>query len=163
MVDEVTGNIIAEFSNSRTFGGFIEDRMWSLLEGMWDKVEYALKDSQKSAGQLEECFDSKVMQSVLNGRTFKYHFWVGRFHVLPQSYTFSHGLCLNNSLHVLLIFNQRDHVPPFRYINQDDGVSHLVRVMKVLGYMKYLMRSVKLAVEEVGIWTEENRDVKRVN
>ena len=31
------------------------------------------------------------------------------------------------------------------------------------GGMKYLMRSVKYAAEAVGIWTEENRDVKRVN
>ena len=29
--------------------------------------------------------------------------------------------------------------------------------------MKYLMRSVKLAAEAVGIWTEDNWDVKRVN
>ena len=35
--------------------------------------------------------------------------------------------------------------------------------MNVLGDMKYLMRSVKQAVDSVGIWTEENRDVKRVN
>ena len=34
-----------------------------------DKVEYDLRDSKKSAGQLEECSDSKVMQSVFNGRT----------------------------------------------------------------------------------------------
>ena len=83
--------------------------------------------------------------------------------MLPQSYTFSHGLCLNNFLQVLLICNQRDQVPPFRYINQADKVSHLVIVMKVLGDMKYLMKSVKQAAEAVGIWTEENRDLKRVN
>ena len=35
--------------------------------------------------------------------------------------------------------------------------------MKLLGDMKYLMRSVKQAADAVGIWTEENRDVKRVN
>ena len=35
--------------------------------------------------------------------------------------------------------------------------------MKVLGDMKYLMRSVKGAAETVGIWAEENQDVKRVN
>ena len=35
--------------------------------------------------------------------------------------------------------------------------------MKVLGDMKYLMRSVKQAAEAVGIWTEQNWDVKRVN
>ena len=35
--------------------------------------------------------------------------------------------------------------------------------MKVLGDMKYLMRSVKRAAEAVGIWTEDNWDVKRVN
>ena len=40
-----------------------------LLEGMWNKVEHALKDSQKSAGKLEECSDSKVMKSVFNGMT----------------------------------------------------------------------------------------------
>ena len=60
--------------------------------------------------------------------------------MLPQSYTFSHGLCMNNFLQVLLICNQRDQVPPFRYINRDDKVYHLVIVMKVLGDMKYLMR-----------------------
>ena len=35
--------------------------------------------------------------------------------------------------------------------------------MKVLGDMKYLMKSVKLAAEAVGILTEDDRDVKRVN
>ena len=59
--------------------------------------------------------------------------------------------------------NQRDQVPLFRYINQADKVSHLVVVMKVLGDMKYLMRSVKRTADAVGIWTEDNWDVKRVN
>ena len=35
--------------------------------------------------------------------------------------------------------------------------------MKVLGDTKYLMRSVKQEADAVGIWTEDNRDVKRVN
>ena len=34
---------------------------------------------------------------------------------------------------------------------------------KVLGGIKYLMRSVKLAAEAVGIWTEDNWYMKRVN
>ena len=46
--------------------------------------------------------------------------------MLPQSYTFSHGLCLNNFLQVWLIGNQRDQVLLFRYINWADEVSHLV-------------------------------------
>ena len=83
--------------------------------------------------------------------------------MLPQSYEFSHGLCLNNFLQVLFIGNQRDHVTPFRYINWDDEVYHFVRGWKVLGDMKYLIRSVKRAAEAVGIWTKENWDVKRVN
>ena len=95
--------------------------------------------------------------------SFKYNFRVGRFHMLPQSYTFSHGLCLNNFLQVWLICHQRDQVPPFRYINQDDKVYPLIIVMKVLGDMKYLMRPVKQAADAVGIWTEDDRDVKRVN
>ena len=33
----------------------------------------------------------------------------------------------------------------------------------VLGDMKCLMKSVKRAAEAVGIWTEENRDMKRVD
>ena len=103
------------------------------------------------------------MQSVLNGRNFKYHFWGGRFHMICQSYAFSHGLCLNNSLQVFLIVNQRDRVPPFKYINWEDEVSHLVRGRKVLGDMKYLMKSVKQEAEAVGIWTEDNWDTKRVN
>ena len=62
--------------------------------------------------------------------------------MLPQSYEFSHGLCLNKFLQVCFICNQRDQIPPFRYINRDGEVSHLVRGGKVLGEMKYLMISV---------------------
>ena len=58
-MDEVSGNIIAELRKRGTFGGFSEERMQSLLEGMWNKIEYDLKDSQELAGQLEECSDSK--------------------------------------------------------------------------------------------------------
>ena len=83
--------------------------------------------------------------------------------MLPQSCKFSHGLCLNNFLRVWLIGNQRYQISPFRYINWDDEVSRLVRGRKVLGNMKYLMRSVKRAAEAVGSWTEEKWDVKRVN
>ena len=76
-MDEVSGNIIEEWSKSGKFGGFSEERMHLLLGGMWNKVEYALKDSQKLAIQLEECSDSKGMQSVLNGITLIYNFWWG--------------------------------------------------------------------------------------
>ena len=58
-----------------------------------------------------------------------------------------------------MIGNQRYQVTSFRYINQADGVSHLVMVSKVLGDMKYVTRPVKRAAEVVGIWTEDNRDV----
>ena len=67
------------------------------------------------------------------------------FHILPQYYKISHGLCLSRLLKVWLIGNQRYKVTPFRYINQADEVSHLVRGSKVLGDMKYLMRPVKEA------------------
>ena len=87
-----------------------------MLEGMWNKVEHALKDSRKTAGQLEECSDSRGIKIVLNGRTFKYQFWGGRFHILPHSYNFPHCIYLNNLLQVWLIVNQRDQVPKFRYI-----------------------------------------------
>ena len=90
-------------------------------------------------------------------------FWEGRFHMLPWSYKFSHGLFLNNFLQVWLLGNQRDQVLPFIHINQAYGVPHLVIGRKVLGDMKYLMRSVKRAADAVGICTKENRDVKRVN
>ena len=40
---------------------------------------------------------------------------------------------------------------------------NLVIRSKFLGDMKYLMMSVKRAAEAVGIWTEDNWDVKRVN
>ena len=83
--------------------------------------------------------------------------------MLPQSYGISRGLCLNNFLQVWLIGNQRDQVPLFRYINWGDDVYNLVIGRKVLGSMKYLMRSLKRAAEAVGSWTADNRDVKRVN
>ena len=100
-----------------TFGGFSEERIQSLLEVIWNKVEYYLKDPQKAAGQLEDCSDSKLTQSVLNGRTFKYHFLGGGFHMFPQSCKCSYILCLNNFTKVWFIGNQRDQVPPVRYIN----------------------------------------------
>ena len=68
MTDEVSVNIVAELRKRRIFGAFIEERMQLVLEGMWNEVEYALKDSRKMSGQLKECSDSKVMKSVLNGR-----------------------------------------------------------------------------------------------
>ena len=59
--------------------------MQSVHEGMWNKVEYSLMDSQKMTCQLEDYSNSKGMQSVLNGTTFKYNFGGGRFHMLRQS------------------------------------------------------------------------------
>ena len=44
MVDELLGNIVAEFKKRGTFGGFGEERIQSLLEGIWNKVEHNLKD-----------------------------------------------------------------------------------------------------------------------
>ena len=70
MVDGVLGNIIEELRKRGTFGGFSKERGQSLLGGIWNNAYYALKDSQKLAGQLEECSDSKGIQSVLNGSTF---------------------------------------------------------------------------------------------
>ena len=74
MADEVLGNIVAELRRRGNFGGFREERVQSLLEEMWNEVEYALKGLRKSAGQLEDCSDSKGMQSVLNGSTLNI-FW----------------------------------------------------------------------------------------
>ena len=114
-------------------------------------------------GQLENHYDKKIILSVLNSSNFKCYFWGGRFHMFPQSYNLSHGLCLNNVLQFLLIGNQRYQVPPFRYIHRTDGVSHLVRGRKVLRDMTFSMRSVRRAAELVVIWTEDNWDVERVN
>ena len=50
--DEVSGNIVAELRKRRKFGGFSGERVHSVLGGMWDKVDYASKDSRKMAGQL---------------------------------------------------------------------------------------------------------------
>ena len=66
---EVSGDIISEFRKRGRFGGVSEYRMQLLLEEIYNKVEYDLKDPKKSAGQLKECSDSKVVQSVFNGRT----------------------------------------------------------------------------------------------
>ena len=123
-------------SKRGTSGGFREDGMHLLLERMWDQIEYILKDSPKAARQFEDCSDSKVIQSILNERTFKYHYGVGRFHMLPHSYTFADGFSLNNLLQVWVMGNQRYCVHPSRYINQNDELYCLVRGGKVLGDMK---------------------------
>ena len=70
---------------------------------------------------------------------------------------------MNNLFQVWFIGNQRNQVTPSRYINQADEVSRFVRGRKLLGDIKFLMRSVKQAAEAVGTWTEDNWDVKRVN
>ena len=59
MSDEVSGNIIAELRKRGKFGGFGEERMQSVIEGICNKVEYALNELRKMTGQLEECSDSK--------------------------------------------------------------------------------------------------------
>ena len=64
MADEVSGNIVAELRKRGTFGSFSEERIQSVLEGMWNKVDYDLRDSQKNSGQLEECSDSKIKKCV---------------------------------------------------------------------------------------------------
>ena len=103
MADEVLENIVADLRKRGTFGGFNYERMHSLLDLLWTKVECALKDSRKYPGQLEECSYSKGMKSLFNGRDFKYHFGGGRFHMLPHPYKFSHGLFFNNLFQVCLI------------------------------------------------------------
>ena len=45
MVDEVSVDFIAELRKRVTIGSFSEERMQSLLEGMWNEVEYNFKDS----------------------------------------------------------------------------------------------------------------------
>ena len=48
MEDEVSWNIAAELSKRGTFGGFSEEIMLMLLEGIWNNVEYDLKVNYKS-------------------------------------------------------------------------------------------------------------------
>ena len=45
LVDELSVYIISELRKRGTFVGFSEEIIQSLLEVMWNKVEYALKDS----------------------------------------------------------------------------------------------------------------------
>ena len=92
MADEVSGNIVVELSKRENFGSFSEYRIKLLLYVMWNKVEYDLNDSRRVAGQLEYCSDSKGMESVLNGRTFRYNFWGSRFNMLHHSYKLSPSL-----------------------------------------------------------------------
>ena len=87
---------------------------------------------EKLTGKLKDLSDSKGVQSGFNGRTFKYYYGGSRFHNIPQAYELSHGICLNNVVQVLLLGNQRDQVPPLRYIHRHDKVSRLVRGRKVI-------------------------------
>ena len=60
------GGIVAELSKRGAFGSFSEERMHLVLEVMWNKVYYVLRESLMITEQLEECCDSKVIHSVLN-------------------------------------------------------------------------------------------------
>ena len=57
IADEVSVNIVAELRKRGISRRFSEEMMQSVLGGMWNDVEYALKDSLKVAGQVEECYD----------------------------------------------------------------------------------------------------------
>ena len=61
MLDKLLENIVAYLMKREIFGGFSEERVKSVLEGIWNKVDYDLKYLQKMAGQLEEFYDSKGM------------------------------------------------------------------------------------------------------
>ena len=52
MSGELLENTISMLRNRGPFGGFSEEIIKSLLEGMWNEVEYAYKDSEKLEGQL---------------------------------------------------------------------------------------------------------------
>ena len=82
---------------------------------------------------------------------------------LFQSFSLFSLLCLSNFLQVWFICNQIDQVPLFRYIIWSGEVYPLIRERKVIGDIKYLMKSVKIAVGAVGVWTNDHWDVKRVN
>ena len=73
MADKESGNIVSELRKRGTFGSFSEDRIQLLLEVIWNKVDNDLNYSRKDSGKLEECFDSKLIQSVLSGKSFSYH------------------------------------------------------------------------------------------
>ena len=47
MADDVLVNIVVQWRKRGIFVGFSGERMYSLIEGMWNKVEYDLKGSQK--------------------------------------------------------------------------------------------------------------------
>ena len=57
MAYDLSGNIVAELRKRGTFDDFSEEKMQSLLEGMWNNVEYAFKVSQKATGKLEYFYD----------------------------------------------------------------------------------------------------------
>ena len=46
MGDNVSVNIVVQWRKRGIFVGFSGDRMYSLIEGMWNKAEYDLKGSQ---------------------------------------------------------------------------------------------------------------------
>ena len=60
-------------------------------------------------------------------RAFKYHFGEVIFICFLSPMNFLTDFVLNTFPQVRLIGNQRYQVPPIRYINLDDKVSHLVR------------------------------------
>ena len=72
---EVLGHIVSELIKIGTFGSFSEQMMQQVLEGMWNKVEYDLKDSPKMAGQLEECYDFKRNSKCVEWKDFSISFW----------------------------------------------------------------------------------------
>ena len=52
MADEVSGNIVSKLRKRGIFGDFSEEMMQLVLEGMWNKLYYALNYSLKMSGQL---------------------------------------------------------------------------------------------------------------
>ena len=56
MEDELSGNIVAELRERGTFGGFSEDRMQWVLEGIFNNAEYVLNRFMKKCKSVRIVF-----------------------------------------------------------------------------------------------------------
>lgn len=165
---DVSSAIITEMDERGTFGGFNQNRMQTMLDGLMTEVRSEVRSARRNGGGgifgvndvADGVADGGVM--TLNGRRFRYHTWGEKFHMLPETWVFPHGMNMQVLMNLWFCGIESEGVPPFRFVKKGCEVHHIPRGTKVLSDMKYLMKHMQRAIEELGMWSEDNWTEQRV-
>ena len=82
--------------------------------------------------------------------------------MLPEHWVFPHGVSIQGLMNLWFCGQVADGVPPLRYVKKCYEVSHIPRGTRVLADMKYFMKHMQRAIEQVGLWSNDDWTEERV-